>query len=635
MRKMMALIWSLLYLCLLPNAVQAYNQVGGIEPEKPSQIRTIDNSGSFQTAVEDRYQFSGISGPHEKTMVRAAGQQSWARYSQGGRNAMAVLVTDDKSDWLGLAHGLKSIGVPFVLTRDYREALQHRALMVYPALSGGNLSAEAVAALAVHARTGGTLLAVQPMGLLSSLIGYTEAIPSRQHTSVQFQAGSQPFLPADQRETFISLRGEQSKDLFGCYSFLFPQGQVVASYEDGSAAIIKRQYGAGAAYAIGMDIGHWLLNGYNNRAESSARSYVNEYEPTLDVLLQWLKMIYQKAESNAVTLGTVPKGKKLSLLLTHDLDYGQSTINALTYAEFEKSMGIRGTYFVQTKYVRDFYDDVFFNETYVPYIKTLLKQGMEVGSHTVSHSRVFSYLPLGSGEESYPSYLPSISGFYSIHNATVLGEIRVSKYLLEKTANAGILSFRAGHLQNPRSLPEALESCGYRYSSNVTANSSLTHLPFQLTYGRDNGDEVDVYEFPITVEDELDSPMEARLDKAILLGKKLSRYGGTMNVLIHPNVLGGKLVFEQGLVAAFRDTAWFGSVTDYGRWWAARDQVTLDVTAEGNLRNLKLNVPLALDGLTLQVPSAWKLQSANASQQGQQVLVDCASGETALVFQLQ
>lgn len=611
------------------STVAAYGQVG---PSDPKQPRQIDNSGSFRVEAADLYVAPGVVGPTSASVV-ASVEDSWGRYTQGESSRLAVLVTDPSSDWLGLAHGLKSAGIPFRMTKDYREALRHKAILAYPMISGGTVSSEAVAALSQHVQSGGTLVAVQPLAnSMKSLFGFTEAIPSRQQKSLAFQKGALSWSLDDTREASLTINGSTPEVVLGTYSFLFPTGKVVAAYEDGKAAIIRKDYGGGAAYAVGLDLGHWLLTGYNSRAESSARSYVNEYEPSLDVLLQWLKEVYRSAEKNAVFLGSVPSGKGLAVLLTHDVDFTKSVVNAVAYAEYEKSMGIRGTYFIQTKYVRDYYDEIFFNDVYLPYLRKLPELGMELGSHTVCHSYIFADLPMGSGAEAYPSYQPFISGRYAIHNATVLGELRVSKFLLEQGAGVAVASFRAGHLQNPLALPQALAATGYRYSSNVTANTALTHRPFQLNYSRSSQGEAPVYEFPITIEDELDSPMDKRLDKALALSAKVARYGGLLNVLIHPNVLGEKMAFEQGLVQALKDKAWFGSLGEYGRWWAARDAAETDVLLQGQLRQVRLRLPQAVEELPLEVPAGWMLQSGPGRMQDGVVLISAPAGEALLTF---
>src|SRR5262249_39203755 len=135
-----------------------------------------------------------------------------------------------------------------------------------------------------------------------------------------------------------------------------------------------------------------------------------------------------------------------------------------------------------------------------------------------------------------------------------------------------ILSFRPGHLSNPYALPEALEGTGFRFSSSVTANNSLTHLPFQLNDDRAHLAETAIFEFPITIEDEAKPPIGERLQEAIDLARKLSGYGACYIVLIHTNTLGHKFDFERSLVSAIRDFSWFGSLSDFGKWVVRKEQ---------------------------------------------------------------
>ena len=200
---------------------------------------------------------------------------------------------------------------------------------------------------------------------------------------------------------------KQREDNLGTCAYSEPRETAVASFEDGLAAITHRSIGLGHAYAFGVDLGAYFLKGYNNREEGLARSYVNGFEPAVDVFLRMLRGIYREGEPDAVTLGTVPFGKSLALLITHDIDYGPSIDNALAYAAFEKQRGVTATYFVQTKYIRDYDDQVVLQQEGDSPIRQIADLGMEVASHSVSHSKTFNKFPIGTGEEQYPDYRPS------------------------------------------------------------------------------------------------------------------------------------------------------------------------------------------------------------------------------------
>ena len=566
------------------------------------------------TRPPEIYVFAGVAGPDTPTIVPPRVDTPWQKYSGGGKSRLAILLTDEHAPWLGLAHGLKSIGVPFTITTDYAEAVAHRVVLVYPRISG-QMSPEALKALAAVPRDGGTLIGVNVLGGgLDEVFGFASAVPSRQHFELRFDAkATQRFGFVDPHEQVLSLgnRAKATQAAIGTYGYVGADQYALARYEDGQAAITERGIGAGKAYAVGIDLGSYMLQGYNNREESVGRSYDNGFEPSIDVLLRLLRTIYRAGESDAVTLGTVPFDRALSVVFSHDIDFTKSLANSVAYAEFEKSQGLRATYFMQTKYLRDFNDDVILNGDTVHYLRQLGEMGMEVGSHTVAHSRVFKYFPLGTGKERYPDYRPFVRDRDTAVNGTILGEVRVSKFLIETIGGyRPVISFRPGELSNPFALPQVLEATGYRYSSSVTANSSLTHLPFQLNYNRENTAETPIYEFPVTIEDEELPPMGERMPQGIELAHKIARYGGCVVVLIHPNILGHKFAFEQGFVAALKPEAWFGTIGELGAWWAARDAAIVDVADNGGDRAVTLTLPQQIAGLGLSVPAGWTYRAS-------------------------
>ncbi len=595
----------------------------------------------YDVPKEQVFLFRDLRGPLHTTTVPRTPPTAPGGYGKGGASRLAILLTDPQSNWLGLAHGLKSIGLPFTVTEDYREAVRHRVVLVYPTISGKVLSGEALKALAGHPRSGGTLIGSEILGGgLNEVFGFQEVQSSRMRYAMTFAEGA-PLVASftDPKERTIRL-GNRAKGMepIGTNGFTQPKESPLALFEDGSAAITQRSYGVGHAYAIGLDLGFLILKGHTLRDEGIAESYDNRYEPVLDVFLRLLKEIYRAGEPDAVLLHSVPANKDLSVMFTHDIDAQTSMANSITYAEFEKSQGIEGTYFIQTKYIKDFNDEIFFNEQGVRDMKKVYALGMELGSHTVAHSKVLVDFPLGTGTEQYPDYTPFVKTRMTAANASVLGELRVSKYLIEElSGGASVVSFRPGELSNPKSLPQALTATGYRYSSSATANNSLTHLPYQLTVDRGTEAESGTFEFPVTIEDEELPEMGSRVGQAIEVAEKIARYGGTVVVLIHPNILGHKLEFEKKFVAALKPRAWFGSIRQFGAWWAARNQVSVDVTADGARRVVSIEAPQPMAGLTLRIPASWKpAKGVNeklvASSTPGSVVLQSIKGQVTLTF---
>jgi hypothetical protein len=569
---------------------------------------------------------------------------SWHSFSTGSTSRLAVLLTDTTALWLPLAHGLRSIGVPFVITRDYHDALRHRVVLVYPTISGLALSADALRALTAFPASGGTLIACDVLGGgIAPTFGFADVTPSRTRYTLHFSApAASRFGLADERETTLRLGDPAAKTstpyhAFPSYGYT-NAAEALATYDDGTAALTHHAVGSGHAYAIGLDLGYLIGTGYGGHDEMMSRTYSNGFEPNVDVWLRIVKQLYRDGDPSAVTLGTVPGDKSLSVLITHDIDYTRSVDNAVGYAEWEHHAGIPATYFIQTKYVKDWNDDVFFDNAERPNMQKLRTLGGELASHSVSHSRSFGQFPLGTGIEQYPSYHPFVHSQMVTTGGTVLGELRVSKALIESLEPGdSVTAFRPGHLAEPRALPQALAATGYRYSSSTTAGSSLTHLPFALDYDRAGTGETGIFEFPITIEDEALPPMDQRLPQALAVARNIARYGGEVVILIHPNVLDFKLRFEQGFVTAMRDSAWFGTTSGFGRWWEARDAIACDVTQDGGTTTVHLVAPHPIDSLPLVVPAAWHYAASqpagiDVTPSPHGVVVRHLSGDVRLLF---
>lgn len=583
--------------------------------------------------------FRGISGPDSTTPIAPPVPTPWTRFSPGSPSRLAILLTDTASAWLGMAHALETIGVPFLITRDWAEAVRHRVVLVYPDVSGATLSHEALHALVALAHHGGTLIANEVLvGGLDEVFGYAQAIPSRTRFELRWGATALTAAFTDSAERIVPL-GDRSRQAETLWTVGYTgAADPVATFDDGTAAVTRRSFdGGGAAIALGVDVGALCLLSHDGRDEFIARHSADGYEPVLDVFLRLLEEMYAGASSDAVTLGTVPDGRALAVLLTHDLDDRHSFTNALAFAAWERAHGLRATYFVQTKYLTDWEDEGFFDSVAVAQVRTLDSLGMEIGSHTVAHARTFNTMPTGTGDERYPDYRPRVLAATRTEDATVLGELRVSAFLLHQATGKPVVSFRPGYLRNPWVLPQALEATGYRYSSSFTADNALSHLPLHLNYDRAPGAELPLFDFPVTIEDEEAPPLTERLGAAVAIAHRLEAYGGTFVVLLHPNVVESKVEFEQALVDSLRPRAWFGTVGEFGAFWAARSRAAVDVAAAGGRRIVTLRLPDGARALTVRVPGSWRLDGAEppgvrATRVDSGVVVTAAPGTARLAF---
>ncbi|MCC7231960.1 MAG: hypothetical protein IT242_03375 [Bacteroidia bacterium] len=572
------------------------------------EIGALKNSNYPETYDVRRNEFTdlrGVRGPEDKSVLAPKAVTSWRRYSEGAGNRLAILLTDSTASWLGLAHGLKSIGVPFIITTDFRKAVQHRVVMVYPIISGAALSPDALQALAAVPRNGGTLIGIQVLGALNEIFGFGEAVPSKQHFEIRLNPDSNSTITGEfkyPKEIEISLGDkERFKETIGTYSYAKCQLPPIATYEDKSTAIAQKMYEQGKAYAFGFDIGYLILKAHNNRHEDFNRSPANDFEPTVDVILRLIRNIYIDSDRDAAFICSVPYNKDLSVCITHNIDFKAAFNQSIAFAREEKSMGIHATYFVETKYIHDRSNAIFGSAEDFTRLKELYSLGMDIQSNSVIGSPLFDQFEQGTGTEVYPDYKPYVMAIDKTYHGTIFGEMRVSRFLLNHyIPDNNTVFFRSSFLYTPFTYPQSLLASGYRFSSSVTANACLTHFPFQMNYNREYDTELEVFEFPVTDDDEIPPFTLDRAESAIKLAKKIARYGGCFIGQVHPNPTG--LAVEKKFINEMKPVAWFGTMKDFGFWWAARNEVTLDISNEGGHRVVNVNVPKRMEGLAIMLP---------------------------------
>lgn len=540
--------------------------------------------------------FPGVSGPDAATQVETPAATPLTAFDTGGEHRLAIVVTDPDSGWLGLVRGFRAQGVPITVTQDVDKALRHRVVLVYPIISGRVLQAHQLRALAGHVRGGGTVLAFNLAGGgLEDLFGVGEGRELSSRTRLNWTTASGE---ARQDQIVVSGTGETK---VGSVGYAAGTARALARFDDGSVGVACRTVG-GQACVLGVDLGALAQRAMNGRAESMARTYVNEYEPSLDVLFRWVRDLYVAGEPTPWLVSTAPAGSEVSIVFSHDVDAQTAPANAVAYAQALRRRGVGGTFFVQTKYMTDYNDVAFFNEAAVADTRKLTDLGMDVGSHTVAHSNAFERMPLGDGQERYPAYRPFVVDDATVRDASILGELRVSKYLLEHLAGAKVQAFRPGRLSYPFSLPQAMKASGYRYSSSITANVVLSHLPFQLTDGRANAALQPIWEFPVAIEDEAPPRLGDRIDAADRLIGQIANDRGVAVILIHPNITGHKLAFEAAIADRWAGRAWMGSVSDFGAWWAARDALDIDVASEGGRPVLRVRSAQPINAASIIFP---------------------------------
>ncbi len=519
------------------------------------------------------------------------------------------------ADAQSVVHMLAPMGMPYAITTSPVLAIQHDMAIFFPEATASSFDATALQLLTQYVQGGGVVvMKYSEVAALKTLGGVASSTFRLEHHGVDLTAAGKALFPSLDRpeEQHIPLGGDPGVYLNTWAMDLDPAATattVIATFDDGKAAIVEHKVGAGVVYTFGVDWRDVVLRNQLGHAIDATRGYINLFEPATDAWMLMLRDLYDARVRFGVRLHTAPAGSRGSLLLSHDLDWGASYDNAIQFMRDEAALGVNATFFVHTKYVTDSQDTAFFGPERAAQLATLLAGGGSIGSHTVAHSPVLHTFPVGDGTEAYPAYAPFNVSLAQTTGATLFGELRVSKSLIDpalagRCAPHETLTFRAGNLEYHAASPQTMERLGYRFDSTRAVGDVLSNFPFRAMTDWPDALDTSVFEFPVTLEDQLAPRLDQRVAAALAVVAANADNGAPTTLLVHPNVLDYKenalKAIVQGLPAGVKAMG----VEAFGAFWRARDAATLSfINYDDSTKTLTLTLttPLAAEGLTIRV----------------------------------
>ncbi|KAL5374805.1 hypothetical protein DPSP01_011641 [Paraphaeosphaeria sporulosa] len=446
----------------------------------------------------------------------------------------------------------------------------------------------------------------------------------------------------------------------------------------------------GMVYSFGMDIGYLYIRALDESGGYS-ENYDGYYYPGYDIGTRVIKNIHTSA-AHYVSLWTVPYNKGLAFTTTWDIDTYVSYPHGQGMAAAAMERGAYGNLNLHTKYVTDAYERAYFQYG-VPYIYQIsgfpvAADGfatIDFGSHSVSHSPNAVDFPSGTGAERYiqgtsSGYYPYIhqcssttpdgtptngedceqggtSGLaFWTEGGTASGEVRASGYLIRHVmndifgTNYNLTTYRPGNLAWNKYQANHCASNGFIGGSSCSGNSHLSHLPFQVTHNRESFQELPYFEFPLQWSDGDGNMSSADFPgsdfrKQVNDIKNMARYGGHYNILLHPSdAVLDKIQIQRALHDAVRPFGVYFNQTGIANWWTVRDRTVVTIkTATTTSVTMNVHLEGRVEGLTLQVPKTYTLQSASGTLSACQqvsydtftnavVLRNTAKGEYTLTF---
>jgi len=507
---------------------------------------------------------------------------------------------------IAIVHVLREMGIPFFVTRDLKQALQHRMVILDPEVGPRTFTEAQALELIAFVKQGGNILAQNVYwGGLKPLFGFRDFTPSRKRHRLAFTAAPDPVTKYLNRpeEREISLGGQNVPEVIWSNGYTAEAGtEVLAQFEDGSAALLSNSVGKGKVYLLGLSLVDAVLRCQDDRDFEAQRHYVNEFEPGADVWLLLVRAWYEGYAKDWVRLATIPDGQRSVVLLSHDVDWENSFKPGLDFVRIEKANQASSTFFIQTKYVDDANSKAFFFGPDLAVLRELKQQGSSIGSHSIIHSRGFNKFDLGTGHEDYPTYQPRGLGFDTASGATVFGEVRVSKELLDgEVPGQETIFFRAGHLRVPPSLAEALVRSGYQFDSSFTADDVLSNFPYALPLDLGFEEDSGIYEFPVTIEDEEAPGYAKRVPQALEVIRANAENGAISVVLVHSNESTIKAAAEGEMLRQLPNDIGKMDMLSFAKFWRARDRLQWRVvSASSSTAVLQITSQEPVMGLTFE-----------------------------------
>ena len=487
-------------------------------------------------------------------------------------------------------------GYEYFVTESLEEAMQEDFILFACMISNTSFSREELSGLADWVKAGGTLVVpgikstpTSTADIISDIFGIDAAqrpIRTNDRTIINWN----PEFFSDRELEYIDEDNERATSIGNVKSFSFTpvSCDVLAYFNDGTAAVARNSYGKGRSYLGGTTWRDVVQRNQLNKDQQASRQYNNGFEPSSDVWALFLRSAYSKSQKLAVWKFTVPAGYTQLLIPTHDCD-SRTAYDEMHYmSEYEKSIGLRGHYFLTTHYYSDkknfgqSYLSDFYNAETIPKAAQLLEDGHTIGSHSICHFPDFNKVRNTDivTRDEYAYRATCVDGIST--GASTWAEIVLSKQIIEEDLGNHVRSFRSGHLCVNPDFNAILEEGDYSFQSCYTGGDLLSEFPFFGRLNNDwNNDQSRVLTMPLHISDVYNnkdgeplnndtwSTHRAPDEWESAMQKLRGNYASAI-LLIHPN-REWKMTLQKKLIERLDPKeVGFYNFEDYGDFWLSR-----------------------------------------------------------------
>lgn len=487
---------------------------------------------------------------------------------------------------------IRTCGVPYIITDSLEEALNYPIIITGSRIQNNAFSFAQNQLINDWVFDGGTLITSSMRETdLFSACGISASSSSNTLFELTWDTTASNVFDYidDSLEVKILLGDSASTTTYYSRYYTLTSGIALAHYENAEPALVKNTWGQGTVYTFGPDFRDLTFRSQINADVNANRTYSNSFEPGADVIMLIVRNMIMAELPHAIYKHTIPNKGKSAVMLTHDIDSHTGVDTMYDFAAYELSLGIEGHYNITTRIFEDSLMSDFYNGSWNQ-VNTVKLKGHKLSSHSVGHFPDFdddALFPFGTLGNTSSNYTPFNDG-NGTAGGSILGELELSKSLIESDHNVSVRSFRAGHLVYPDSLIYGLETTGYEFNSTYSANDILTSFPFYaMQFPSFSAQESSILEIPMTISDVFhDDPISESNypQKVAQWTDATQRYVANHSpvvLLIHPNRT-YKLWAQQDYINQLDPDVLLYSFEGYGDFWKKRDVLAYDTEIVGN-----------------------------------------------------
>lgn len=507
-------------------------------------------------------------------------------------------------DLISADHMVSEMGIPNIDTTDFATAAANPFIVVAGVLNTAtSLSSTDISNITSYVNAGGTIYLWEP-NVSSLLTALGISSPPNDYSMV---SNEQRPLTFDTSQNDPLLKYINAPEEINWAPF-FPLDDVtrgysssscttLATWSTGDAAILRCDIGQGRAYVFGWRLRPLLDLPELQLGNDTGPQGVNAIVPDADICRLMLRGTYEAYAVNPQERQWAPDGHHAALIITYDNDAIVSYQNVPATVDFNESLGIKATYNFTTLpydsgYIAPMYDAAGKQD-----IEYAVSHGFDVESEGFGHFPDFGTAPYSltsPPSETAANYMPEFvptqpnPSLCCTTGLSVIGEVGVSKWLLEHDFNIKVTGIRSGFTLVPPTFIQGLAATGYQRDQSYLNDLTRGAFPF-VAFTIDTSTTpttvtaYSIMEYPMSISDDaspaagLTGLTTSTVSQYVNAWMKVTQFNYDNNaptvLLIHPIDTTARFQVLQQFLAAIKNAGmdmWVGDLTTFANFWESQ-----------------------------------------------------------------